>query len=105
MEIYDVNGDGEFSNEEIYMMVSVEVAFAKYDVDGSGEIDENEFRLLLSEIGFADMSADDVRDAMYELDSDGSGLIEKAEVMGKHVQYTIRGNMCVYMCVSFLSSI
>lgn len=52
--------------------------FNKYDTDSSGCLDITELTLILNELG-ANFNENELKDALNELDSDNSGLIELEE--------------------------
>lgn len=52
--------------------------FRKFDIDGTGSLDATELRTLLSALG-ADFSVSESLEALRELDTDNSGLIDEQE--------------------------
>ncbi|KAH8072252.1 Ca2-binding protein [Aureococcus anophagefferens] len=53
--------------------------FDDFDADGSGKLEPREFKRALKALGFEDLGADDVRDAVAAFDGDGDGKVDFRE--------------------------
>lgn len=62
------------------------------DIDGDGEVSKDEFRVfMLTRLGFIEQEVLDEIDAAFDaIDADGSGTLDKDDLVGVHVSDTLR---------------